>query len=239
MNKIGQAEASAQILQQVDHLRLDRDVERRDRLVADDKLRFQGEGAGDPDALTLSARHLVRITVGEFRIEAAHREQLANACGAACGIALDPVNHDRFGDDLADLHARVQRAVRILKDDLDPAPQRQQILASHLGDIDAVIDDLAGGRLFKPQDAAAGRRLAAAALADQTQGLAAPDGEVDAIDRLHLAHLAVDDDPLGDREMHVQSPHFEERLGFDRSHGHGVICPARLSPNPGSGNGSG
>src|SRR5262252_1702710 len=128
----------------------------------------------------------MRIAVSEFRIETAHREQFADASVTTCGIAFDAVNPDRLGDDLADLHAWVQRTVWILEDDLDPASQRQEILAFHLGDVDAVIENFASSRLFEPQDAAAGRRLAAAALADQSQGLAAADREVDAVDRLHL-----------------------------------------------------
>ena len=35
---VGQVEVRLQVAQQVQHLRLDRDVERRDRLVADDQL---------------------------------------------------------------------------------------------------------------------------------------------------------------------------------------------------------
>src|SRR5580704_1515788 len=71
--KIGQAEPFAQILQEVDYLSLDRNVERGYRLVADNEFRFQREGARDPDALTLAARHFMRVTVGEFRVEAADR----------------------------------------------------------------------------------------------------------------------------------------------------------------------
>ena len=47
--------------EQIDDLRLDRDVERRDRLVADDQLRLAGQRAGDADALALAAGELVRI----------------------------------------------------------------------------------------------------------------------------------------------------------------------------------
>jgi hypothetical protein len=37
----------------------------------------------------------------------AYREKLAHASGTPRGIALDPMHHDRLGDDLADLHARL------------------------------------------------------------------------------------------------------------------------------------
>jgi len=62
-----------------------------------------------------------------------------------------------------------------LKNDLYPAPQRYQLSAFQLGDVDAVEKNFAGGRAFEPQDAATRSRLAAAAFTDQPQGLAAPD----------------------------------------------------------------
>ena len=124
--QIGEAEALAQILEQIDDLRLDRDVERGHRLVADDEFRIERERARDPDALALAARHLVRIAIGEIRIEAADREQLAHPRRAARRIGLDGVHLHRLGDDVADLHARIERAVGILEDDLDAAPQRQR-----------------------------------------------------------------------------------------------------------------
>ena len=67
--QVGQAEALAQILEQIDDLRLDRDVERRDRLVADDEFRLERQSARDPDALALAARHFVRVAIGEIRTE--------------------------------------------------------------------------------------------------------------------------------------------------------------------------
>src|SRR5258705_8932809 len=58
-----EAELPLQILQQVEDLRLDGDVERRDRLVADDQVRFCGKRPGDADALALAAREFVRPSV--------------------------------------------------------------------------------------------------------------------------------------------------------------------------------
>ena len=77
--EIGQAELGAQVHQQVDDLGLDRDVEGRDRLVADHEVGLQGQGAGDADALALAAAHLVRIAAGEAGRQAAERQQLAQA----------------------------------------------------------------------------------------------------------------------------------------------------------------
>src|SRR5207245_174761 len=55
-----EAELPLQILQQVDDLRLDGDVERRDRLVADDQLGLRRKRPGNADALALAARNFVR-----------------------------------------------------------------------------------------------------------------------------------------------------------------------------------
>src|SRR5215831_2000911 len=66
----GQAEFALQIHQQIDDLGLDRDVERRDGLVADDQLRFQDHGASDPDALALPTGKFVWVAIDHVRQEA-------------------------------------------------------------------------------------------------------------------------------------------------------------------------
>jgi hypothetical protein len=44
----GNAEIVAQIGKQVDDLRLDRDIQRRDRLVGNDKVRVENQRPGNP-----------------------------------------------------------------------------------------------------------------------------------------------------------------------------------------------
>ncbi len=53
--QIGEAELAAQGGEQFDDLRLDRNIQRGDRLVADDEVRMQHQRAGDADALALAA----------------------------------------------------------------------------------------------------------------------------------------------------------------------------------------
>src|SRR5262249_44669405 len=115
------------------------------------------------------------------------------------------------GDDVADLHARIERAVRVLEDHLDAPPQRLQLPVREAREVDAVVDDFAGGRPLQQQDAAAGRGLAPAALADEAEGLAAPQGEVDAVDRPHPADQAMGGDALGDPEVLWPAPSLQER----------------------------
>src|SRR5262252_7807697 len=59
--EIGEAQLLLEVHEQVEHLRLHRDIERRYRLVGDDKLRAQYERTRDRDALTLAAGEHVRI----------------------------------------------------------------------------------------------------------------------------------------------------------------------------------
>ena len=74
---VGEAQAPLQVLQQVDHLRLDRDVERRHRLVADDQLRLHRQRARDADALALAAGELVRVALRVLGREADQTQQFA------------------------------------------------------------------------------------------------------------------------------------------------------------------
>ena len=129
--QIGQAELLAQILEQVHHLRLDRYIKRRHRFVADDELGVQRKRARNADALALASRHFMRVAIAEARIQATDRQKFAHACGALRGVRLDAVHLDRFADDVAHLHAGIERAVRVLEYHLDTPAQRQQFLALH------------------------------------------------------------------------------------------------------------
>ena len=52
-----------QVLQQVDDLRLNGNVKRRNRFVCNDKARINGNGPGDTNALALSAGELPRVAI--------------------------------------------------------------------------------------------------------------------------------------------------------------------------------
>ena len=60
---VGQAALCLQVLHEIEDLRLDRNVQRGDRLVADDKAGIQRQGAGDADALAAAAVQLVGIHI--------------------------------------------------------------------------------------------------------------------------------------------------------------------------------
>ena len=77
--QVGHCELLLQVLQQVQHLRLHRDVERADRLVGDDQARPRDQRARDRDALALAARELVRIALGVRAAQADRVERLGDA----------------------------------------------------------------------------------------------------------------------------------------------------------------
>ena len=73
--------------EQIDDLALDRNVERGNRLVADDELRLDRKRARDADALALAAGELMRIAIGHFGTQSDFIQQGrdALACGGAVG----------------------------------------------------------------------------------------------------------------------------------------------------------
>ena len=174
--QIRQLQFVLQIHQQVDDLRLDRDVERGDRLVADDQVRVERQRAGDADALALPAGEFVGIGLHRLRPQSDSLEQMRHPV-APLGGGADSMDCQRLADDLAGRHARIQRSVRVLVDHLHALAVRQHVGRFEPGDVGAVDGDLAVGRFEQFQHRAPDRGLAAAALADQTQGLAAIDAE--------------------------------------------------------------
>ena len=88
--EVGQLQPLLQIEQQVDDLRLNRDVERGDRLVGDDEGRVERQRARQADALALPAAELVRIAFEMRRVEADQaRTAPPPARAARCGCRSD------------------------------------------------------------------------------------------------------------------------------------------------------
>src|SRR2546421_684634 len=158
--EVRELEAILELLEEVDDLRLDRDVKCRDRLVAHDELRLHGERARDPNALALAARELVRVAVGEVRVQTHYAEQLLHAFGLLFA-AREVMDLERLADDVAHGHSRIQRRIRVLEDHLHTAAHLPHVLAAEPRELDAVKLDFAGGRLVELEDRPTGRRLPA------------------------------------------------------------------------------
>ncbi len=140
--QVGEAELVLQVFEEVNDLGLDRNVQRRDGFVGDDEVGVRGEGAGDPDPLSLAAGELVRVPVGEVGIESDRLEQLLDPLGALI-LRDQPVDLHRLRDDVADRHPGVQRGVGVLKDHLEVAAHPPHVAPIELGQVLAVEDHLA------------------------------------------------------------------------------------------------
>ena len=197
---VGEPEVALQVLEQVEDLRLHGDVERGDRLVADDQLRVDSECAGDADPLPLPAGELVREAVVVLRVQPDDVEQLLDA-PLDLGRRPDLVHLQRLGDDEADPLALVQARVRILEDHHQLAADRAHLRPAQVRDVAPGERDPAARRVEQAHQAARHRRLAAPRLADDAERLPLLDREADPVDRLDARHLLLEDDPARDREV--------------------------------------
>ena len=188
----GEAVARLQVLQQVEHLALNGDVEGRHRLVADEQLRLEREGARDPDPLALAAGQLVRPAIGgRGRVEPDRVQQRLHRVAPLTGVAASP-RPQRLGHDVAHATPRVERRDRILQDQLQLGPTGPQVLAVEPAQVDAVEQHAARRRPRRLHDGAAAGRLAAARLTDQAERLTRHHVETHVGDGLHRQAGATD-----------------------------------------------
>src|SRR6185369_8000541 len=149
----------------------------RDRLVGHQQLGLERERARDADALALAARELVRIALERAGV---HADQLHQpACALQRRGARQAVVHRPLDERFAHGAARIERAVRVLEDDLHAPAQQAQRARRNPCEVVAAETDLASARLDQAQDAAGEGRLAGPRLAHDAE-------------RLALAHLDAD-----------------------------------------------
>ena len=120
-----------QAQQQIQDLRLDRDIEPGDDLVGDEKARLGAERARDVDALALAAAELRRKARRQLLRQAGVAQQRQRALmplGAAYRLAL---RLERLRHEIADPPPRIERGDRVLKDHLHrPDPLRAKTAAA-------------------------------------------------------------------------------------------------------------
>ena len=147
----------ADVGEQVQHLRLDRHVERRHRLVEDQHLRLGGQGPRDRDALALAAGQRAAAA----RATAARRGRPGRPARATRPrrSSPEPPRCSRSTSSIEPRHrlARVEAGVRVLEDDLHlgaappPLARRRAPASSGRG----------RARGWRPPSAARGRRSSA------------------------------------------------------------------------------
>src|SRR5262249_45422481 len=121
-------------------------------------------------------------------------------------LSVDPVNDQRFGNDITDFHARVQRCIRILKNDLHLATQVSQFTSAQCANIPTSECDLPGSRLDQSEQTATDRRFSATRFAHQAQRFAAEDLKRNTIDRTQQVIASLNGKVL------YQPVHLDQRL---------------------------
>src|SRR5215510_12228214 len=152
--QVCQAQLLLQFLEQIDDLALNRDIEGGDRLVADDHIGIDGKRPGDAYPLSLTARQFMRIAQRHIGEQPDQLQQLGYP-RLDLRLGQDAVHAHRLGDDLTDGHARVERGVGVLEDDLHLLAHGDHAAAIESGKIDALEANGAAGRLVEPQYQAA------------------------------------------------------------------------------------
>ena len=178
---IGQVEITLQVGEQIEHVGLDRHIERGHDLVANNQRRLQHQRTGNIGTLLLPAGNFMRIAVGEFRRQrnpVNHGQCLERALVAFANAR----NIKRLTDAFKDRHARIERRIRVLKDDLERAAMLAQFGLGQRERVLAEMRDAAARRRQQTHNATAKRRFARAGFSDHTKSLALLDLEADIID---------------------------------------------------------
>ena len=150
-------------------------VESAERLVHEENGRIGGKGASDADTLTLAAGEFVRSAIAVFcRFQTDERKELVDASGSVGGIPFF-----EEGDERDVLGNREMGEKTCVLNYIADAPAQTDGVP--IGGGAAADDDLAGGGNEKAIDKFQKRGFAAAAAAQEDEGLAGSDGEADVV----------------------------------------------------------
>jgi len=122
-----EAKVLLELVEQVEHGGLHRDVEGTRRLVRDQEARAQREGPGERGPLALAARELVREPVPVRPRQADRLEQFVHALARLPGVRGDAVDHEGFGHGVRDAQQRVEAGGRVLEHEADVLPHRAEL----------------------------------------------------------------------------------------------------------------
>ena len=164
--------ARRQVAEDVEDVDAGRSVEHADDLVGHQQLELEHQCARDQQALQLAAAQLVRVLAEHGG--GLQADRLEGGSEPVAPLVVAEARQEGAADQVehpVGLEDRVVRAERILEDALDARVVPAQAAAVEPGHVLAPEADRAVGHVRQPEDEAADRRLAAAALADQRDDL--------------------------------------------------------------------
>jgi hypothetical protein len=181
--EVREAELMLQVQHELENLRPHAHVEHRHRLVGHEKDRVEDDRARYHGPLLLPARQVRRVLVDELlgRRQPDGLERFGDTLPALDAFG-DPVDLEGMPDRLLDRHRRIERGVRILKDDLHASTQTPQVAFRHPRDLLTFEANAALRRRNEPEQRAPKCGLAASRLTHESEDLAAADVEGDVVD---------------------------------------------------------
>ena len=106
--QVCQAQFLLQLVKHIDDLRLNGNIQCRDRFVTDDEIRIDGQRTGDTDTLSLSAGKLMRIAGSVLGIQSDVIHQLQDAFSPLFFCLIQFPDIQRLADDIRYRHTRIQ-----------------------------------------------------------------------------------------------------------------------------------
>jgi hypothetical protein len=196
-----------QFLDQVQHLALDGDVQRRRGFVGDQQVGPAGQRDGNHHTLALAAGELVRVGIQPLRgLGQLHPLQQAQRLGAGGRARHAAVQAQRFGDLPAHGVQRVEGGHRLLEDHADAVAAQLAVVGFGQRGQFVTFEAHRAAHLRalgqQPHDGQCRDGLAAARFADQAQRLPARQLEADPAQRVGRAARGVQRDmQVGDFEQ--------------------------------------
>ena len=168
----GEAEVLLKLFDEIENLRLDRDIQRGDWFIRDDELGFRRQRPGDGNALTLATRKLVRIFPHHPCIQADGGHQGFHAVKEGIALQLGMALADGFGEGRKNGHPWVERGVRVLENHLEIQSPLTDFRCRESRQVFPIQNDGAGARWDELHDRAGKSRFPTTGLAHQTEDFA-------------------------------------------------------------------
>lgn len=180
--QIARIQFRLQILEQLQDLRLHRDIQSRNRFVEGHQIRTQDRRPGDRHPLSPAAGQLRGAASRVITRQRHLLQQIGDPLPTDCAVT-DTEGPQRFGHDTSDGELRVQGRVRVLIHHLHLSPQFPQSGTAQSLDIGAAEFDGAPIGCFESGDEPSGGGLTGTGFPDDGEGFPPIDGEWDIVDR--------------------------------------------------------
>ena len=189
---ISKIHALLKIHQKIQDLRLNRNIQRRNRLVTDHKLRIQDQSPGDADSLAAAAVQLVGISHIETPGKTHGLHHLIDLLINLGSIFADLIDQQRLRNQLPDRHTAVQARIGVLEDHLDLWPNLLHFPLGKSRNIFSLKKDLPGCGRFQAEKRPSQRGFSAAGLSHHAHRLSLRDTEIHIVHRMEKSRRCVE-----------------------------------------------